>query len=170
MIHELEVQARLFAARAHGDQKRKYTGEPYTVHTSNVADRVRTVPHTPHMLAAAHLHDVVEDTATTLDDLAREFPPGVVSLVNQLTDRYADPKHGSRSMRKYLERERLSTISQDAMTIKLADMLDNTHDIATHDPNFAKVYIPEMRLLLPMLRHGDRELWMLAAFAIGYIG
>lgn len=54
-------------------QVRKYTGEPYINHPAAVAELVSSVPHTPEMLAAAWLHDTVEDTPITLLDIELNF-------------------------------------------------------------------------------------------------
>ena len=61
-----------FATKAHEGQVRKYTGEPYIVHPLEVAEIVKTVEHTEEMLMAAVLHDTVEDTDTTIEDIDRE--------------------------------------------------------------------------------------------------
>ena len=76
-----------FATEAHGSQVRKYTGEPYITHPIAVADIVRTVEgHTEEMLVAAVLHDVVEDTDVTIDDICKEFGTVVGMYVEYLTD------------------------------------------------------------------------------------
>ena len=59
---EIVEKAIKYATEAHGDQKRKYTGEPYITHPIAVMEIVKTVAHTKEMLAAAVLHDVIEDT------------------------------------------------------------------------------------------------------------
>jgi (p)ppGpp synthase/HD superfamily hydrolase len=153
-------RAAAFAYGAHAavGQKRKYTGEPYAVHPQQVAHLVRVAAFgTPEMIAAAHLHDVVEDTGVTLDDLGAIFPNEVIRLVDWMTDKttLAD---GNRAVRKAMERERWSGAPPAAQTIKLADAFDNARDILEHDPGFAKVYIAEMRLLLPFLDRGNERL------------
>lgn len=87
-MNELEARAHAFATDAHGDidQRRKYTGEPYIVHPIAVAELVRSVPHTPEMIAAALLHDVVEDTPVTIEGIETEFGARVAELVGWLTD------------------------------------------------------------------------------------
>jgi guanosine-3',5'-bis(diphosphate) 3'-pyrophosphohydrolase len=63
-------RARIFAMAAHSavGQTRKYTGEPYWTHTQAVADRVAQLADaTEEQIAAAHLHDTLEDTAVTFD-------------------------------------------------------------------------------------------------------
>ena len=61
--------ALMVAVKAHGEQRRKYTGEPYVLHPVGVSKIVETVSHTPEMIAAALLHDVVEDTDVTFREL-----------------------------------------------------------------------------------------------------
>src|SRR5580765_8807774 len=93
----LELRARVFATAAHAavGQVRKYTGEPYINHPAAVAEIVRAVPHSEAMLAAAWLHDVVEDTKVTYADIKAEFGEDVAVLVNWLTDVSA-PQDGFR--------------------------------------------------------------------------
>ena len=95
-----------FATMAHGDQKRKYTGEPYIVHPIAVSEIVKTVPHTDEMIAAALLHDVVEDTPFTIDDINDRFGNKVAELVSWLTD-VSRPEDGNRKTRKSLDREHI---------------------------------------------------------------
>lgn len=146
-----------FATQAHGDQKRKYTGESYTVHLVEVMNIVRTVVQDDDMLAAALLHDTVEDTATTVADINKEFGPRVAKLVDELTD-VSKPEDGNRATRKGIDRAKLAGVSADAQTIKLADLISNAKDIAVNDPSFAKVYMNEKRQLLAVLTKGNARL------------
>jgi hypothetical protein len=162
----LEDRARSFAAWAHRDQKRKYTGDPYIRHPEAVAALVRGVPHTEEMLAAAWLHDTVEDTEATPADIVRLFGSVVASLVEQLTD-VSRPEDGNRKLRKAKDREHTGRSSPEAKTVKLADLIDNSRSIVAHDPDFAAVYLEEKRLLLEVLREGDASLWAAArAFVV----
>jgi (p)ppGpp synthase/HD superfamily hydrolase len=162
---DLVEKAEAFAERAHAGQKRKYTGHDYTAHLSAVAAIVATVPHTQEVIAAAFLHDTVEDTKTALADIQREFGAAVASLVEQLTD-VSRPSDGNRAVRKALDREHLAAASPEAQTIKLADLLDNTASIVEHDPKFAAVYLPEKEALLAVLTKGDATLHARARAAI----
>lgn len=85
-MQEVVDRARAFARVAHAEQTRKYTGEPYVVHTDEVAAIVVAHGGTPEMIAAAHLHDVLEDTPTTFDTLVSEFGHDVADLVAALSD------------------------------------------------------------------------------------
>lgn len=155
----LVARADAFAALAHGslNQRRKYSREPYIAHPRAVAEMVRGVPHTDEMLAAALLHDVVEDTRATLEDVRREFGAHVARLVDELTER-ATLADGNRAVRKVIEERRLARACPEAKTVKLADLLDNAASIVPNDPGFARVYLAEMQRLLFALEGGDTRL------------
>ncbi len=161
---DIEDKAMHFAEAAHAsiNQRRKYTGEPYIAHPAAVVELVRSVPHTEAMLAASWLHDTVEDTPVTLAEIEREFGGEVARLVEQLTD-VSKSEDGNRKRRKAIDRDHTAQASPEAKTIKLADLIDNTHSIVVHDPNFAKAYLAEKALLLEVLRDGDARLWAIAA-------
>lgn len=158
MLTDLEIRAKDFATRAHEGQVRKYTGEPYIGHPAAVAALVRSVPHTPEMLAAAWLHDTVEDCGVALEEIHRLFGPEVAYMVECLTD-VSKPEDGNRRHRKAIDMRHTAQASPQAKTIKLADLIDNTRSIVERDPSFAKVYLAEKRLLLGALVEGDPALW-----------
>lgn len=153
------TSARLFAIAAHGavGQLRKYTGEPYINHPAAVVEIVKSVPHTDEMLAAAWLHDVVEDTGIDLATIENEFGSEVAMLVYWLTDQ-SRPADGNREIRKAIDRGHLERAPAPAQTIKIADLIDNTLTIEERDPGFAKIYREEKRLLLDVLTKGDPAL------------
>lgn len=155
-----------FATKAHGDQKRKYTGDPYIVHPIAVAEIVKTVPHTDAMIAAALLHDVVEDTPVTIEQIKDKFGSEVAELVGWLTD-ISRPENGNRKTRKSLDRDHSANAPAEAQTIKLADLIHNTKSIEKHDPHFWKVYKQEKIALLDVLTKGDRSLMHIAQQQIG---
>lgn len=164
MQSDLESRALAFAKAAHEsiDQRRKYTGEPYIVHPMAVAGLVKSVPHSEAMVAAALLHDVVEDTPITIAQVAAEFGDEVATLVAWLTD-VSRPEDGNRATRKNLDLEHLRQAPAAAKTIKLADLIDNTHTIKARDPSFWRVYRREKLALLRVLKEGDATLWQRAA-------
>ena len=155
----LVENARLFATLAHQriDHRRKYSRQPYDVHLKAVAEIVASVSDDTEMLAAAWLHDVVEDTPATLEELEREFGPAVAGLVKELTD-ISRPGDGNRAARKAIDRAHLAAASARAKTIKLADLCDNARDICAADPQFARVYLQEMSALLEVLGDGNAHL------------
>jgi (p)ppGpp synthase/HD superfamily hydrolase len=155
---DLVLRARRFAEEAHGaiGHRRKYSGRPYVEHLERVAARVARATGDPAAIAAAWLHDVVEDTPATHADIEREFGARVAELVRALTD--VELEFGSRPARKIADRTRLESAPPPAQTVKLADLIDNAHDIAAHDPNFARVFLREMETMLQVLWLGDAEL------------
>ncbi|WP_295878505.1 HD domain-containing protein [uncultured Thiohalocapsa sp.] len=157
---DLVAQARAFATDAHQriDQRRKYTHQPYQEHLKAVAGLVAEVSDDPEMLAAAWLHDTVEDTPATFGDIERAFGASVRALVADLTD-VSSPSDGNRDIRKAIDRQHTSRASQRAKTIKLADLIDNCRDICAHDPRFARVYLTEAAALLEVLDDGEPALY-----------
>ena len=151
-----------FATQAHAGQARKYTGEPYITHPIEVMQIVSTVTDDPEVLAAAILHDVVEDTPATIMNIRIGFTPRVAELVSDLTD-VSKPEDGNRATRKELDRQHTAKASPDAKTIKLADLISNSHSIVKDDPNFAKVYMKEKAALLEVLTEGNAELFRQAS-------
>ena len=147
-----------FATEAHGDQKRKYSDLPYVTHPVEVMGIVKQVSHTEAMLVAALLHDVVEDTPVTLEDIQREFGDEVAVLVEMLTD-VSKPEQGNRKVRKEIDRQHTAKASPQAKTIKLADLISNTTSIVEHDKAFAKTYLKEKAALLEVLIEGDLTLY-----------
>ncbi len=156
-------RARLFATAAHAavGQTRKYTGEPYVVHPIEVSELVASVGGTEAMVAAALLHDILEDTDVTVDLLEAEFGSEVADLVLWLTD-VSTPEDGNRSTRKALDRQHSAAAPAAAQTIKVADLISNTRTIVEFDPGFARTYLAEKRLLLDVLTRADPTLLEMA--------
>ena len=150
-------QAMRFAANAHIEQVRKYTGEPYIVHPIAVAKIVQGVTYDDdNMIAAALLHDTVEDTGVTSEDIQYNFGDDIESLVWWLTK---PDVIGNRAYRTHCYREHLAKATPRAKTIKLADLIHNTQSIVEHDPKFAVTYLREKDELLKVLKEGNSKLW-----------
>lgn len=162
-------KAQIFAIAAHAavQQKRKYTGEPYIVHPAEVARIVAEVEgSTEDMVAAAWLHDVVEDTGVTLTDINLNFGADIAALVGWLTD-VSKPEDGNRKTRKAIDREHTAQAPAEAQTIKLADLISNSKSIMQYDPDFAVTYLAEKKLLLEVLTKGDPGLHAEASKYVG---
>ena len=158
-----------FAKEAHGSQQRKYTPEPYIVHPVRVMNHCRQYTGDVAVLCAAVLHDVLEDTPVTRNDMYvflssvmdTETAKRTVDLVVELTDVYVKkdyPKYNRRT-RKAMERSRMEKTSPEAQTIKYIDIIDNCKEIAVHDPDFGKVFLRECRTLLEKMDKGDPALY-----------
>lgn len=153
----LKVDAFAEAAHRAVSQVRKYTGEAYIVHPREVAAMVAETGADEEVIAAALLHDVVEDTTVTNLEIETRFGERVARLVAEVTD-VSIPADGNRASRKALDRAHLAAASAEGQTIKLADLISNSRSILTHDRNFARVYLREKALLLAVLMRGDRRL------------
>lgn len=158
--------ARAFSKWVHRHQKRKYTNEPYFNHCEQVAKLILTyvpVVDTGHelMVAAAYLHDCVEDQEVTPELLISLFSEDLCKMVLEVTD-VSKPSDGNREKRKEIDRMHLAKASKYGKTIKLADLVSNTSSIMQHDPEFAVTYLREKRLLMPYLTEGDPTLYKMA--------
>lgn len=154
----------------HGDQKRKYTGDPYYTHLWNVAQLVNDVaPELVYGVEVALCHDLLEDTET--DNSWLFFAPQsfgynafesdvIYDYVQDLTDQYTKEAYPdlNRKERKQLEAERLKTIFPLAQTVKYADIIDNTSSIVKYDPSFAKVYLSEKEMYILDMNSGNSTL------------
>jgi len=157
---ELAARARDYAITAHAriNQLRKYTFQPYDIHLKGVADLVAMVSNDEETIAAAWLHDTVEDTPATFEDIEREFGHGVKALVMELTD-VSRPGDGNRALRKEIDLDHTAMASARAKTVKLADLIDNCLDICRNDHKFGPVYLQEMVELMDVLHEGNQRLY-----------
>jgi GTP diphosphokinase / guanosine-3',5'-bis(diphosphate) 3'-diphosphatase len=127
------LSAALFAAEKHSHQKRKgAAAEPYINHLIEVAQLVSmAVPEPdPNLVMAALLHDVVEDTDVSKEELMQRFSPDVANLVAELTDDMSLPK----AERRRLQIEHAPTMSVRAQIIKLADKISNLRGVLFSPP------------------------------------
>lgn len=157
------LRAFLFAQRAHKEQIRKYTGDPYIIHPTAVAALALHTGLSEHAVVAALLHDVIEDRGVTADDLlAAGFHEVAVRYVVALSDPPKDsPVYGTknnREGRKAFIRERYKTAESEVQSVKLCDLIDNTKSIVEHDRNFAVKYLREKADLLEVLTNAHPDL------------
>jgi len=161
------IRAAQFAAYVHHGQTRKYghSDRPYMTHVIRVAGRTMTIPGaTIAMGCASWNHDTVEDGENP-DEIKRLirifFGDETLEMVLELTNPSKDFPDMPRVHRKLMDREHIATISKGAKTIKLIDRIDNVREMLD-DPetpeSFVKLYVPESRLLLDVLRGTNAEL------------
>jgi (p)ppGpp synthase/HD superfamily hydrolase len=130
----LLLHAATFAAERHREQRRKGGGaSPYINHPLEVAHLLASIGGVldATVLAAAILHDTVEDTKTTAGELEAEFGPGVRRLVEEVTDDKSLPKEE----RKRRQVEHAPSLSPGAKQIKLADKIMNVGDVVAEPPD-----------------------------------
>jgi GTP diphosphokinase / guanosine-3',5'-bis(diphosphate) 3'-diphosphatase len=150
------LAATAFAARKHRDQRRKDAdASPYINHPIALADTLANEAgiRDPTTLAAALLHDTIEDTDTSLAELGAQFGPQVAAIVAEVTDDTAL----SKAERKRLQIEHAAGITTQAKLVKLADKICNLRDMSVAPPagwplerrreyfDWAKNVVDEMR-------------------------
>lgn len=128
----------------HGKQVRKYTNEKYIVHPIEVMKFLELFTKDEAVLAAAILHDVVEDTPATVKEVEAIFGEDVAKLVFGMSEPEV-PAGTNRGERKEIYRQHLEKQCWRTKMIKFGDIYSNTKDIAMHDPDFAVVYLAEIQ-------------------------
>ncbi|MDH4249139.1 MAG: HD domain-containing protein [Deltaproteobacteria bacterium] len=124
-----------FAAEKHRDHRRKgATAAPYINHPIAVAEQLATAGHGQDagLLMAAVLHDVIEDTETSEEELRDAFGERVARIVMEVTDDKSLPRHE----RKALVVRNIGHKSREARLVKLSDLLSNVGDVIHHPPNW----------------------------------
>lgn len=143
-------KAIIFAQDKHKGQVRK-DGTPYITHplrVSGIVEKFKKSHKIDELMAAAILHDTLEDTNTGISELRENFGELVTLLVVELTsDKF---KSNSEGKAKYLSEKMSSSkkVSDWALTIKLADRLDNVSDLPNANSDFAKRYKTETENIL----------------------
>jgi guanosine-3',5'-bis(diphosphate) 3'-pyrophosphohydrolase len=157
----LLTRAALAAAEAHKGQTRKGGEVPYVNHVIEVAHLVAEAGGTPEMVAAAFLHDVVEDSDATGETVAAAFGPCIATLVAGLTD---DPawKALPREVRKRKQAEHMGRAPRAIRRIKIADQTSNVRDVGRLPkgwvPAEARAYIAGAALVVDACRGADAGL------------
>jgi (p)ppGpp synthase/HD superfamily hydrolase len=158
MLTSRFTSALQLAVKAHDGQYRKYGHKvPYVTHPIAVAHIVYSSLHSvleakelDIITSAAVLHDVIEDTPTTAEDMAKVIGDEITELVLQVT-KVSKPSDGDRATRVEIDRQHFIKASWMGGTIKLADCFHNMRDIEKQDSGFAKVYMAEKKALIPYL-------------------
>lgn len=155
-LNESALTALRVATKAHKGQFRKSGGE-YIVHPKEVARFVKQFKKSNNlsaMIQAAYLHDTLEDTDTTYQDLVKQFGALVADMVQELTtDKAASDAIGKG---EYIA-NKMAKMSSWALVVKLADRLANVQDIDTRPADFQKKYAAQTVLAINRLRK-DRYL------------
>lgn len=142
-------RALAYARKAHAGQTRADGKTPYVSHPIRVAQNVERFKKSKNLdalIAAAYLHDTIEDTDTTHEDLEKMFGGLVASLVKELTSDKDEVKRQGKT--EYLQKK-MAGMTSYALVIKLADRLDNVQDIATaKSPSWRKKYKRETEKIL----------------------
>lgn len=121
-----------FAVDAHSNTERRGKGFPYVIHTLEAMEIVATMTSDPELLAAAALHDTVEDTDVTVGQIRAEFGDRVASIVESESDKFIDgiSEEDSWRIRKQAAIDRIENSSRDSKIVALGDKLSNMRAIA----------------------------------------
>lgn len=163
-------KARQFAEVVHHSQKRYFSGRPYFDHLNEVAMLLAAHGQSEIIQAAGYLHDCIEDQNVEPAELHDRFGGGVSHIVEEMTE----PAYGTHDERFAEYRDQLAGSIPATATVKLADIISNVSTVSRCEPKWAKRYTIEKANLMPVLRHGDADLWSLAAKnttrALGFLG
>lgn len=131
---ELLDRAIIFAVKAHAGTERRGKGYPYSVHLMEAVEIVATMTPNQELLAAAALHDTVEDTNVTIDDIRAEFGDRIATLVAHETEERLEGVRAEDSWhdRKQATIKKLAKASRETKIVALGDKLSNMRAIA-HD-------------------------------------
>lgn len=132
MNNNLYEKAVYFAAKAHDGQFRKGDGAPYIVHPFMVASILNEQQCSPQAVIAGLLHDTVEDTGVTIEELVTEFGPDVAAIVETCTEQ---DKSLRWELRKQHSIDVIKTASLDAKYVTCADKLHNLRSLAAAHKN-----------------------------------
>lgn len=125
-------RAIIFAVKAHAGTERRGKGFPYIVHPMEAMEIVSTITSDQELLAAAALHDTVEDTDVTLEQIRQEFGERIADLVADESDTFTPgvSEEDSWHARKQAAIDRLAKASRDAKIVAIGDKLSNMRAIA----------------------------------------
>lgn len=141
MAEDIIQRAINFATHAHRDQKRKFGDRPYITHPINVAEFVAILKDSSNadiLIAAAILHDVIEDTEFNYDQILMLFGYKVADLVEELTNDKELAKFEGKEL--YLLKKMVG-MSSYALAVKLCDILHNLTDLREADAEFRRNFI-----------------------------
>ncbi len=129
---DLLDRAIIFAVKAHSGTERRGKGFPYIVHPMEAMEIVASITPDQELLAAAALHDVVEDTDVTVELLRDIFGKRIADLVASESDAFEEgvSEEDSWHQRKQAAIDRLARASRDAKIVALGDKLSNMRAIA----------------------------------------
>lgn len=159
MTADLIERARIYATSAHPriNHDPKFTVQPYQAHLEAVVKIVRKHTQDPATVAAAWLHDVLEDTPATLREIRAEFGPEVAQLLHEIL-RVSLPSHGGRAEQRLVDAAHLSRASAPAQLIKLADLIDDCQHAPRWPGATQRPFLDDMAAYLPALPSGEPAL------------
>lgn len=147
-------KAEKFAKEKHNGEIRRFSGEPYFNHVKRVSENIKKYKkshRSEELVAAAFLHDTLEDTNTDYKELKENFGELIASLVKELSNNEEEIEHSSK--KSYLAEKMADPeqMSSWGLCLKLSDRLDNISDLDKTNPEFRKRYIDETLYIIKTL-------------------
>ena len=139
----------IFARMKHEGQVRKIAKVPYINHPMNVAKTLENLNEREDLIKAAYLHDTIEDTETTFEEIKEKFGKRIADLVQELT---SDKNKIKRIGKVEYLSKKINKMSNDALTIKLADRLDNVKDLSKDNLKFSEKYAKQTDEILKKIK------------------
>ena len=154
MKKDLLEKAALMVFEYHGEQLRKFSNELYVNHCLRVAALVGDYTDDDELVAAALLHDIIEDTLLTFRELEKQFGSKITSLVRELT---TEPSELVKVGKRIYIANKFNIFSNEALIIKILDRLDNLTDLINSNATlpFVKTYVSDTDYIIDNI---DREL------------
>ena len=158
-MSDLVKRARIFVSsnQQRIDAQRNPAWQSHELHLKAVAQIVESVTRDEDVIAAAWLHDVVEDTGVTIGDLRRRFGDRVAKLVAEVTP-VSRPGDGDLDARRQRDLQHFAGASAEAKTILLADVIDTARDRYKSDQAGFAACVADARALADLLEGGDSTL------------
>ena len=157
---EIVRKAKAYSREKHEGQIRKFENKPYFIHPKRVAHILYQFKESKNidlLVAVCYLHDVVEDTTTTIQDIKKEFGSFIANLVKELTSDASRIEEVGKE--EYLARKMIA-MSSYALSIKLADRLDNVNRLQWQPKSFSDKYIKQTRYIVDRLLRERKKLSM----------
>lgn len=152
-------EALAFATKKHDGQMRKDGVTPYIVHPIGVADMIAGVPFDEIdreiVLSSAVLHDTLEDTDTSYQELVDVFGQKIAQIVLELTSDKLEQKRVGKA--NYLK-HKMQNMSEEALTIKIADRLYNMIDVVCMKPEKIQQFIDQNKEISEWIRAKREDL------------
>jgi len=139
-----------FATEKHKLQIRKFNGEPYIKHPISVSEIVKEFTSNMFVIASALLHDTIEDTDTTLEEIENNFGKEVADMVHVLTN---DPDELKRLGKTAYLIEKINHLSSLTLLVKFADRLDNVSDLSMNNETWSRQYATQTNSILDSLNN-----------------
>lgn len=139
------------ATRKHTGQFRKFGGGDYIVHPLRVVKRIQKFNLGEDIECATAMHDTIEDTDVTKEEILEVSNQNVLKLIIEVTNP-SKQSNQNRKTRKKIDREHLAKVSDEAKIIKLCDRIDNLNDLkGCLDFDYIQLYVNESKSLLEVL-------------------